>query len=312
MKKIGVFVLLTFLIFVFCNKNPFEKTNPHNNFTTKIVFQSNRDGNYEIYIMDVDGSNQTRLTFSDADDTEPACKFDGSKIAFTSDRDGNKEIYVMNTDGSGQTRLTNSFHNDCNPSWSPDGYKIAFSSDRDGNQEIYVMNSDGSGQTRLTNNVKNDIYPAWSPDGTKIAYTIEYSSSRFYGIGSIFIMNDDGSNQYNLTYYNPICSEAGGPEWSPDCTKLVFFGKWVPSSGNDTNIFIINADGTGCIRLTKISNYFDIYPHWSPYGKNIVFASNKDGNEEIYIMNTDGSEMQRLTNNSAEDSQPAWIKLIKK
>jgi len=311
MKKIGVFVLLTFLIFVFCNKNPFEKTNPHNNFTTKIVFQSNRDGNYEIYIMDVDGSNQTRLTFSDADDTEPACKFDGSKIAFTSDRDGNKEIYVMNTDGSGQTRLTNSFHNDCNPSWSPDGYKIAFSSDRDGNQEIYVMNSDGSGQTRLTNNFNNDIDPAWSPDGTKIAYTIEYSGSGFYGIGNIFIMNAYGSNQYNLTYHS-IGFIGGGPAWSPDGTKIVYFGMWIASSGNDTNIFIINADGTGSTRITKGYIYSDSYPYWSIDEKHVAFTSNKDGNEEIYLMKIYGSDMRRLTNNSAEDSHPAWITLIKK
>ena len=93
----------------------------------KITFVSNRDGMAtEIYVMNADGSNQTRLTSNTADDHFPSFSRDGSKITFASDRDGNHEIYVMNADGSNQTRLTNNPADDFFPSFSGDGSKIAF------------------------------------------------------------------------------------------------------------------------------------------------------------------------------------------
>ena len=111
----------------------------------RIAFDSNRDGDFEIYVMNADGSGVTRLTDNDADDWSPAWSPDGRRIAFDSDRDGDFEIYVMNADGSGVTRLTDNDADDWSPAWSPDGRRIAFDSNRDGDFEIYVMNADGSG-----------------------------------------------------------------------------------------------------------------------------------------------------------------------
>jgi TolB protein len=128
----------------------------------KIAFLSDRDGNYEIYVMDVDGSNPTNLTNNPAEDVSPAWSPDGSKIAFLSDRDANYEIYVMDANGSNPTMLTNNLSG-IFPAWSPDGSKIAFLSDRGGNGEIYVMDTDGSNPTNLTNNPAADSFPAWSP-----------------------------------------------------------------------------------------------------------------------------------------------------
>ncbi len=129
----------------------------------KITFQSNRDGNPEIYVMNADGSEQRNLTNNPGSEHLPSWSPDGKKLAFWSNRDGNPEIYVMNADGSEQKRLTNNPATDWHPSWSPDGKKIAFGSTRDGNQEIYVMNADGSEQKNLTNNPAKDYSPSWSP-----------------------------------------------------------------------------------------------------------------------------------------------------
>ena len=173
----------------------------------KIAFTSNRDGNVEIYVMNADGSNQTRLTNDPAsfNNSRPSFSPDSSKIAFASTRSftsirqpegGTTEIYLMNADGSNPTRLTN-FGSAFQPSFSADGTKIAFVSDgpsRDGNYEIYVMNADGSNQTRLTNNPAFDFYPSFSPDGSKIAF-----SSDRDGNYEIYVMNADGSSQTNLT-----------------------------------------------------------------------------------------------------------------
>ena len=135
-----------------------------------IAFESDRDGNAEIYVMNLDGSKQTRLTYNNADDKVPAWSPDGKFIAFVSDRDGNLEIYVMNADGTNQQRLTYTSAEEGWPTWSPDSRFIAFFSNRDGNREIYVMNADGSKPRRLTNNSTEDKDPEWSPDGKSIAF----------------------------------------------------------------------------------------------------------------------------------------------
>jgi hypothetical protein len=136
--------------------------------SARIAFVSERDGNPEIYVMNVDGSGLTRLTNNPAGDYAPAWSPDGSKIAFHSDRDDNLDIYVMNADGTSQSRLTNNPGNDEWPAWSPDGSKIAFSSERGGNEEVYLISADGTGETNLTNNPAQDSDPAWSPDLTAL------------------------------------------------------------------------------------------------------------------------------------------------
>ena len=105
--------------------------------TGRIAFYSDRDGDYEIYLMNGDGSNVTQLTYNPAFDGVPGWSPDGSRIAFNSDRDGDYEIYLMDADGSNVTQLTDNSADDVVPRWSPDGRRIAFYSDRDGDEEIY-------------------------------------------------------------------------------------------------------------------------------------------------------------------------------
>lgn len=259
----------------------------------RIAFVSESDGNDEIYVMNANGSNVTRLTNNTAKDDYPAWSPDGQQMAFTTARDGNDEIYRMNADGSDLARLTNNTANDYYPAWSPDGQQIAFSSDRDGKSEIYVMNTDGSGVTRLTNNLEDDYFPAWSPDGQQIAF-----SSNRTGNDEIYVMHADGSGLTRLT--NNIATNYF-PAWSPDGKRITF------TTNRDGNyeVYVMNADGTGVTNLTNNSAY-DYHPVWSPDGQRIAFESDRDHNFEIYAMNADGSAMTNLTNNSADDHQPAW------
>jgi hypothetical protein len=246
----------------------------------KIAFVSERDGNKEIYIMNPDGSEQTRLTNDPALDYGPAWLPDGTKIVFVSDRDGNFEIYVMDVDGSNQQRITNTSASESYPAWSPDGLKIVFGSSRDGNWEIYSMNADGTGQTRLTNDSANDQIPSYSPDGTKIVFVRGGSS------GNISLMNPGGSNLTILT---------GGhyPSYSPDGTKIVFF--------SSNNINTINSDGSGQIIL----NATGTQPSYSPDGTKIVFINGSIGGS-ISLMNPDGSGQINITDQSFPNTDPAW------
>ncbi len=168
----------------------------------RIAFASNRDGNGDIYLMDPDGSNVTRLTNDPAGARDPAWAPDGVRIAFASFRDGGPGIYVMNADGSDVVRLTN--EDDVNPAWSPDGQRIAFTSFRDPSAtSIYVMNADGSGVTRLTTDA-DDQNPTWSPDGQSIAFERsggESTSGCTTSLPGIFVMRADGSGARLLTCF---------------------------------------------------------------------------------------------------------------
>ena len=260
----------------------------------RISFTSNRDGNWEIYAMNADGSGVVRLTRDSAADGCASWSSDGRRIAFESTRDGYYAIYAMNADGSNQTRLTSDSADGC-PSWSPDGRRIAFQSERDGNGEIYAMSADGSNQTRLTNNDARDRDPAWSPDGRRIAFSSERD-----GNSEIYVMNADGSGLTRITN-NSVYD--GVPAWSPDGRRIAFGSR---RDGN-SEIYVMNADGSNQTRLTN-SAASDWYPSWSPDGRRIAFSSQAGGSDsrEIYAVNADGSGVTRITNNSDHDSYPSW------
>ena len=137
----------------------------------RMAFSSSEEGDWQVYVVDVDGGNKTGLSPQGVDDYCPAWSPDGQRIAFDSERDGHPEIYVMNADGSDPVRLTDNTYTDRYPDWSPDGSRIAFISHRDGQPDIYIMNADGSNITRLTDNELFELDPKWSPDGSKIVFS---------------------------------------------------------------------------------------------------------------------------------------------
>ena len=128
----------------------------------QLAFDTDRDGNNELYKSNADGSGATNLSTHLNFDETPVWSPDGTRIAFTSERDGNSEIYTASADGTGVTRITTNAVYDGYPAWSPDGTRIALTSLRDGNYEIYTMNPDGSGATRLTNSGGTDYQSSWS------------------------------------------------------------------------------------------------------------------------------------------------------
>jgi Tol biopolymer transport system component len=266
----------------------------------RIVFISDmNDDRFDIYITDVDGSNQDQLNTSGIWLGYLSCSPDGRRIAYWVEGD----ILTINDDGTWNNSLL-AGREAYEPAWSPDGTNIAFQSWEhdplriEGNSEIYTMDVDGGNLVRLTDNSAYDDYPTWSPDGTKIAFVSDRD-----GNDEIYVMNADGSNQHRLS--NHSASDVF-PSWSPDGTEIVFQSSRV--GGESWGIYIMDDDGTNVRPLHTSMNYISNVPSWSSDGTKIVFSSLRDADQaEIYIMNRDGSNVTRLTTNTSTDLFPRWV-----
>jgi Tol biopolymer transport system component len=264
--------------------------------TGKIVFESYRDGNGEIYRMNYDGAEATRLTNDGGEDISPDWSPDGSKIAFQSNRSGEDEIYVMNDDGTNPTQVTTMTH--CySPQWSPDGTRIAFYTRQNNNNIIYTMNPDGTGLIQITDPNVSGSDPYWFPDGSRIAYMSSRTTP------GIYVVNVDGTNPALLVASEGLAYMA----LSPDGTRFALSKSSPPNYNFD--IYIYNMTTSITIRITNTPyNHNSI--DWSPDGYYLIFHSNREdiSNFEIYTMTTIGGQITNISNNPAADSEPDWTR----
>jgi Tol biopolymer transport system component len=291
-----------------------------------IVFQSNRDGNFEIYSMKSDGSDVVRLTRQSggdywpdlwlavgsdeptaADAVEEASALGAAQrhpIAFVSTRAGRAQIYAMNADGSDPVRLTNEPYDDYYPAWSPDGSQIAYYVHLSWQSwALVVMNADGSGRRQITEGagcVTCAMAPYWSPDGTQIGFTIEPDPRPTCETKSteLGIINADGTGCRWVTT-TPWSEMFSG--WSRDGAWILF----TSTEGGSEQVCVMSSDYANARRLTDGPSTSNM-PAWSPDGTRIAFVSDRDGNSEIYVMATDGSDVTRITFDPAHDALPCW------
>ncbi|MBT7096628.1 DUF5050 domain-containing protein, partial [Candidatus Poribacteria bacterium] len=263
---------------------------------TKIVFDSNRSGNYDLYTVGPDGTGVTQLTNTAANERSPSYSPDGSRIYFTSDASGAANIYVMNADGTHPVRLTTTAGGDDGaPMLSPDGSKVAFDSNRDASWEIYVMAADGSGQTNLTNSVGvNDNYPRWSPDGQSILFATNRDTD-----WEIYTMDADGQNPVNRT--NNAAAE-GSAAFSLDGTQIVFDS----DRTGEKELFVMDTATYNPSQVVVRAGSVESVPVWSPDGTRIVFQSEAAGQIDVYAIDPAGTNEAQLTTDAAADGSPSW------
>jgi len=268
-----------------------------------IAFVLRRNGNSDIYGLNVDHERLIRLTSHPADDRDPAFSPDGAQLAFASHRDGNWDIYRMALESGVTSRLTFSSTYEAAPAWSPDGDWIVFESYRDGNLDLYMMRAeDGSRVTRLTSDPAPDVNPAWSPDGKSIVF-----ASYREGNKDIFLLpldSEQGEEDLaNLT--NSPDRDEDNPAWSSDGLKLAY------TSGRpgDQLIYVNTFDPAFRSLLEAEVGLFGqgSHPAWSPDDTAIAFTYHRGSSDVLIAAHLGGWGLAREAFGGREFiSHPSW------
>ena len=292
----------------------------------QLIFQSKRDGNRcdRIYTMNIDGSAVKQVSNGEGRTTCSYFFKGGKRIIYASTHSGSRdcppepdrskgyvwpvygdyELYTAKADGSDIQRLTNAPGYDAEATVSPNGKKIVFTSERDGDLELYSMNVDGTGVKRLTNEIGYDGGAFYSPDSKMIVYRrstpkTDAEIQRYKEllaqdlvvptIFEIWVMNADGSNKRQVT---KLDSASFAPFFTPDGKRLIFCTNYFDEDRANRrrqpnfDLALINLDGTGIERVT-FNGTFDGFPMFSPDGRKLVFASNRNsattGDTNVFI-----------------------------
>jgi TolB protein len=261
-------------------------------FQTKIAFVTDRTGNKEIALMDVDGHNEKMVTDNGSINIFPAWNPDGRSLLYTCFQRRNPDLYQVFLATGSSVLLSAVPGPNASAAWSPDGKGIALMMRGKGNTEIYLLNPQGKDPVQLTRSWDNKTSPAWSPDGKQLAFVSDRSGSP-----QIYILDLASQKQKRLTYegsYN--CS----PAWSPKGDRIAF----ARQEENGFQIYTIRPDGTDLRRITREGNNEN--PSWAPDGRHIAFSSRRGGKAAIYITTTDGGGPWKVTTSEANETEPAW------
>lgn len=245
---------------------------------------------FDLYRKSVDGRTVTQLTTDPSDDMMPSLSPDGTAIAFASNRNGNWDVFTMPITGGAPTQITSDADEEVQPTWAPDGRRLAFSrkNGRTGTWEIWIVDVTEPGVRTF---VCEGFLPRWSPDASKDTLLFQRArqrGSRLYGVWTIDLVRGEGRNPTEVVSAKNAAILQ--PNWSPDGAQIVFTTVVNPDGGGEwpeqSDIWIVNADGTGRVGLTN-SRFRNMQPAWGADGR-IYFVSNRGGLENIWALSVEG------------------------
>ncbi|MDQ2983196.1 MAG: hypothetical protein M3R70_04630 [Actinomycetota bacterium] len=246
------------------------------------------DRGYGIFTMRGDGTGLRHVGSTEhGRDLAPSWSPDARRLALQSNPGGNTDVFA------GRRRLTTNAARDGEPDWSPRRGGIAFVSTRTGNPELYLVHSSGRGKPpRLTQNDADDEWPSYSA-----VNPIVFQSNRG-GDFDLYLINEDRSDLHRLLH---LRGDERTPAWSPDLSAIAF------EHGGDLYVVGVDYGGraTGVRRLTRGPGN-DFAPAWSRDGRLIVFGSDRDGRDQIFVVRADGKHVRRLTSRQADKDAPDW------
>ena len=277
--------------------------------TAKIVFTSRRDGNFEIYSMNPDGSDQKNLTRHRARDSAPVWSPTGEQILFVSDRGGVEDLYLMDADGTNVRQVFKKLIGREFPTWSPDGKAVAYQ--RFHTFSIYTASIDGKDETK----VADGLWPAWSPNGFEIAF-----------MAAKFVWTENGNLQapnvrvqiINLQTHveeKLLPGKIGmfDPAWAPDSTQIAFSWRSVLFEGKAgervRGIYVVNRDGRGLRKIIDaedaVASVFN--PTWSPDGNELIYNKGIGGVRDLFKIALDDRVPERLTRRQGDNFNADWF-----
>jgi len=261
-------------------------------FNTKIAYSAvTSRNNKAVYIMDVDGEENYRVTRGNTLDIGPSWSPGGGALTYASYQKGTPEIFTVDL-GSGSTKqITKNRNTNITPAYYVDGKTIFYASSLGLSTELFSAGSSGGKTKQITDVGGINIAPRFSKDGG----TMVYSSTRA-GRLHVYAQPTGGGDARRLTF---VGTHNDSPDISPDSSKIVFCGQ----DTGTFDIFIMNSDGTNIQRLT-IDSGSNEHPRWSPDGRYIVFSSTRDGGSAVYMMRADGSNQVKISKGNG--SLPDW------
>ncbi len=303
LKSVFYFILLTLM---YGTVSPLFAKAPT---TSKIAFTSRRDGNFEIYSMNTDGSDQINLTQHRARDSAPVWSPTGEHILFVSDRDGVEDLYLMNPDGTNVRQVFKKLIGREFPTWSPDGKALAYQ--RFHTFSIYTASIDGKNETK----VADGLWPTWSPNGSEIAF-----------MAAKFVWGGNGNLQapnvrvqiINLQTHVeeallPVGTSMFDPAWAPDSTQIAFSWRRIIFQGREVienkGIYVANRNGSGLRKIIEagdpIASVFN--PTWSPDGKTLIYNEGVGGVRNLFKVDLDSDAPERLTQRQGDNFNADWF-----
>jgi Tol biopolymer transport system component len=264
---------------------------------SSIAFASHRDGNWEIYVTDGNGQNQTRLTRRNGHTRFPLWSPDRSHIAFAAqqaERADGWDFWVMKEDGSDARRLCSGLVGKSHREWSRDGRRIALTARADSNVDVYVVDVASTRLTRLTTSAAEDRDPTWSADGAHIAFSSERDGNR-----EIYLVRPDGTVARRLTNH---AAKDGSPVWSPDGSRIAF----VSDRDGSPEVYVIQADGTALQRLTRGAHASSDPPRWSPDGSHIAYQIADQARYDIGIVRLRDRQQRVVVATPHNDGSYTW------
>ncbi len=241
----------------------------------------------DIYRKSIDGRVVTQLTTDSSQDVMPEIAPNGERIAFTSDRNGNWDVFVMSVDGGPAMQVTFDNAHELHPTWSPDGKKLCYCrfNDRTSEWELWTVSFDRPGMRSF---ICEGMFPRWSPDPSQDRILFQRSrkrGSQLYGVWTIDLSGFGGVNPTEVVAAGDAAIMH--PAWSTDGSRIAFTSVENPEVTEDgmpveSDIWVINADGTGRMALTS-GGFRNMRPTWATDGR-VYFTSNRGGLDVIWAV----------------------------
>lgn len=264
----------------------------------RVVFVSNRDGDFEIVSINPDArftqASADPITNNDTDDLQPSVSGDGNRLAIVREVNGNHDIFWLDKVTQEIRPAVTGRADDVDPAWAPLGDKLAYASNRDGDYEIYIFDPATDETIQVTDNNTDDRAPAWSPDMTKLVFSAD-DGRKLVGV--------DLSTDEEIIFAEEGTTNRA-PDWAANGMQIVFASD--RDEAGNVEIYLLTLPTREVTRLTDRAGTDD-EPVFSPDDRFILFQSDSgNGNLDLWIIAVDGSLLRQVTRERADDRSPDW------